>query len=259
MRRRAMAVILEIYLPFAGLTVWWIWSSTTESFYFPPLPKILATFADTWVFERIGSDLAPSIARLGAGYTLAVIIGVSGGIILGMSGGARLATGPILEFVRAIPAAALIPFAMLVFGIGDQMKVALIGFACTWPILLNARDGVAGIDTVTLETARVYRVRGFARIRSVLLPAILPQIFAGMRTSLSLAVVLMVISEMVAATNGVGFFLLQSQRSFAIPEMWSAILLLGLLGYALNAVFMRVERRALRWHRSARASALGGS
>ena len=78
-----------------------------------------------------------------------------------------------------------------------------------------------------------------------------------MRTSLSLALILMVISEMVASTNGIGFFVLQSQRSFAIPEMWAGILLLGLLGYALNLIFMLVERRVLAWHRGARASALG--
>jgi ABC-type nitrate/sulfonate/bicarbonate transport system permease component len=78
-----------------------------------------------------------------------------------------------------------------------------------------------------------------------------------MRTSLSLALILMVISEMVASTNGIGFFVLQSQRSFAIPERWAGILLLGLLGYALNLIFMLVERRVLAWHRGARASALG--
>jgi ABC-type nitrate/sulfonate/bicarbonate transport system permease component len=84
------------------------------------------------------------------------------------------------------------------------------------------------------------------------LPAAGPQIFAGMRTSLSLAVILMVISEMVASTNGIGFFVLQSQRSFAIPEMWSGILLLGILGYLLNLAFALVERRVLDWHRGAR-------
>jgi ABC-type nitrate/sulfonate/bicarbonate transport system permease component len=78
-----------------------------------------------------------------------------------------------------------------------------------------------------------------------------------MRTSLSLALILMVISEMVASTNGIGYFVLQSQRSFAITEMWSGIILIGILGYALNALFMLVERRVLRWHRGSRASALG--
>jgi ABC-type nitrate/sulfonate/bicarbonate transport system permease component len=128
---------------------------------------------------------------------------------------------------------------------------------CLWPVLLNTIDGVTGIDPTLRETARVYGVGGRDRLRRIVLPAASPQIFAGMRTSLSLALILMVISEMVASTNGIGFFVLQSQRSFAIPEMWSGILLLGLLGYALNLIFVVVERRVLAWHRGARASALG--
>ena len=133
----------------------------------------------------------------------------------------------------------------------------LIAFVCVWPVLLNTIDGVTGIDPTLRETARVYGVSGRDRLLRIVLPAASPQIFAGMRTSLSLALILMVISEMVASTNGIGFFVLQSQRSFAIPEMWSGILLLGLLGYALNLIFVLVERRVLAWHRGARASALG--
>jgi ABC-type nitrate/sulfonate/bicarbonate transport system permease component len=106
------------------------------------------------------------------------------------------------------------------------------------------------------ETAKSYGIKGRDRLQRIILPAASPQIFAGMRTSLSLALILLVISEMVASTNGIGFFVLQSQRSFAIPEMWSGILLLGLLGYLLNVVFVLIERRVLAWHRGARASAL---
>jgi ABC-type nitrate/sulfonate/bicarbonate transport system permease component len=115
---------------------------------------------------------------------------------------------------------------------------------------------VAGVDPTLRETARVYDIGPVDRVLRVTLPAAAPQIFAGMRTALSLALILMVISEMVASTNGIGYFVLQAQRSFAIPEMWSGILLLGILGYVLNAIFLLVERRVLRWHRGARASAL---
>jgi ABC-type nitrate/sulfonate/bicarbonate transport system permease component len=121
---------------------------------------------------------------------------------------------------------------------------------------LNTIDGVAGVEPTLRETAEVYGIGWRDRVLRIILPAAAPQIFAGMRTSLSLALILMVISEMVASTNGIGYFVLQSQRSFAIAEMWSGILLLGILGYVLNALFVVVERRVLRWHRGARASAL---
>jgi ABC-type nitrate/sulfonate/bicarbonate transport system permease component len=255
--RRYAGTALEITVPLALLALWAVWSAGSDTFYFPPLTKILETFGDTWVFERVGSDVLPSLQRLAMGYVIAVVAAVAIGIPLGLSRVARRATSPIVEFLRAIPPPALLPFAVVVLGVGNAGKVFLIAFVCLWPVLLNTIDGVTGIDPTLNETARSYGIRGRERLRSIVLPAAAPQIFAGMRTSLSLALILMVISEMVASTNGIGFFVLQSQRSFAIPEMWSGILLLGLLGYALNVAFVLVERRVLAWHRGARASALG--
>jgi ABC-type nitrate/sulfonate/bicarbonate transport system permease component len=254
--RRVRLVLLELAVPAAVVVAWWVWSANADSFYFPALAEILRTFADTWVFERVGSDVVPSLARLGAGFGIAVAVSVPLGTVLGLSAAARRVTGPIVEFVRAIPPPALLPFAILVLGVGDAMKVFIIALVGLWPILLNTIDGVRGVDPTMLQTARVYGVRGLERLRRVVWPAALPQIFAGMRTSLSLALILMVISEMVASTSGIGYFILQSERSFDIPEMWSGIVLLGLLGYLLNVAFALVERRVLRWHRGARASTL---
>jgi len=253
--RRALPIALEIAVPVALLVVWGVWSAQAQTFYFPPLTDILEQFRDTWLFERVGSDVLPSLARLGAGYALAVLVGVLAGIPLGLSRTARRAASPLVEFLRAIPPPALLPPAIVLIGIGDTMKVLIIAFVCVWPVLLNTIDGITGIDPTLNDTARVYGVRGAGRLRRIVLPAASPQIFAGMRTSLSLAVILMVISEMVASTNGIGFFVLESQRSFAIPEMWSGILLLGILGYVLNLVFVGVERRVLAWHRGARKGA----
>jgi ABC-type nitrate/sulfonate/bicarbonate transport system permease component len=255
-RRRAAELGLEIAVPIALLALWAAWSANTDTFYFPPLTEILTTFEETWLFERVGSDVVPSLVRLGLGYAIAVAVALAIGIPLGLSRVARRGASPIVEFLRAIPPPALLPFSIVVLGVGNAGKVFIIAFVCIWPVLLNTIDGITGIDPTLKDTARVYGVRGVQRLRRIVLPAAAPQIFAGMRTSLSLALILMVISEMVASTDGIGFFVLQSQRSFAIPEMWSGILLLGLLGYLLNVVFLLVERRVLAWHRGARASAL---
>ena len=200
--------------------------------------------------------MVPSLLRMGAGYAIAAVLGIALGLLLGMSRSARRAAAPIVEFLRSIPPPALLPFAILVIGVGNSMKVFIIAFVCVWPILLNTIDGVTGVDPTLRDTTRVYGIDTRDRLWRVMLPAASPQIFAGMRTSLSLALIMMVISEMVASTNGIGYFVLQSQRTFAIPEMWSGILLLGILGYVLNGIFVLVERRLLRWHRGARASAL---
>jgi ABC-type nitrate/sulfonate/bicarbonate transport system permease component len=256
MSRRVLGAALEIAVPLALLGVWAVWSSGSQTYYFPPLSDILSTFADTWVFERVGSDVVPSLARLGLGYSIACVVAVALGLALGLSRPLRRALDPTVQFLRAIPPPALLPFGILVLGVGWSMKVFIIAFVCLWPVLLNTVDGVAGVDPTLRETARSYGIGGRDTVLRVILPAAAPQIFAGMRTSLSLALILMVISEMVASTNGIGYFVLESQRSFAIPEMWSGILLLGILGYLLNVIFLLVERRVLRWHRGARASAL---
>jgi ABC-type nitrate/sulfonate/bicarbonate transport system permease component len=256
-RQRVLAVGLEVTVPLLLLVIWGVWSSGSDTYYFPPLTDILSTFADTWLFERVGSDVVPSLVRMGLGFAIAVVVAISTGLLLGLSQRARRAAAPIVDFLRAIPPPALLPFAILVIGVGDSMKVFIIAFVCVWPILLNTIDGVTGVDPTLRDTTRVYGISNRDRLLRVMLPAASPQIFAGMRTSLSLALILMVISEMVASTNGIGYFVLQQQRTFAIPEMWSGILLLGILGYTLNGAFVLIERRVLRWHRGARASALG--
>jgi ABC-type nitrate/sulfonate/bicarbonate transport system permease component len=250
---KRLGAVLEVVVPIALLVVWGVWSANTDTFYYPPLTEILETFNETWVFERFGSDVVPSLLRLSAGYAIAVAVAIAVGIPLGLNGTARRAASPIVEFLRAIPPPALLPLAIVVVGVGNTMKVLIIAFVCLWPVLLNTIDGIRGIEPTLNDTARVYGVRGLTRLRFMTLPAAAPQIFAGMRTSLSLAVIMMVISEMVASTNGIGFFVLQSQRSFAIPEMWSGIVLLGIVGYALNLLFTTVERRVLAWHRGAHA------
>jgi ABC-type nitrate/sulfonate/bicarbonate transport system permease component len=254
--KRALPTVLEVTVPLALLALWAVLSNSSDTYYFPPLTDILEAFMDTWVFERVGSDVVPSLVRLGLGYGIACVVAVVVGLALGLSPALRRAADPIVQFLRAIPPPALLPFGILVLGVGNSMKVFIIAFVCLWPVLLNTIDGVAGVDPTLRETARVYGIGGRDRLLRVTLPAAAPQIFAGMRTALSLALILMVISEMVASTNGIGYFVLQAQRSFAITEMWSGIVLLGILGYVLNGLFLLVERRVLRWHRGARASAL---
>lgn len=157
MTRRTASEGLEVAVRLGAVLIWWFLSSGSDSFYFPPLSDILSTFGDTWLFERVGSDLAPSLARLAAGFSVAVVVGIGAGVLLGASPVARRTVAPIVEFLRATPPPALIPAAIGVLGVGDLMKVLIIAIARVWPILLNAIDGVAGVEPTLLETARSLR------------------------------------------------------------------------------------------------------
>jgi ABC-type nitrate/sulfonate/bicarbonate transport system permease component len=192
------------------------------------------------------------VLRLLAGYAVAIVIAVSLGVLIGTSRTVRGMLEPVLEFFRAIPPPVLVPIFILLFGIGDGMKVIVIAFGCMWPILLNTVEGVRAVDSVLSDTARVYRITGSARLRKLVLPSASPQIYAGLRQGLSVAIILMVISELFAASNGLGFAVVQAQRSFAIPETWAGMLMLGLLGFLLAMLFKVVENRQLAWYHGLR-------
>ncbi|GAA1623351.1 ABC transporter permease [Actinoplanes couchii] len=254
LKRTALALALPFVL-FAG---WWVLSADSENFYSPPLSAILTAFGDTWTLDRIRADVLPSLLRLFAGFLLAAVLGVAAGVAIGLNRRLRAVAEPVLEFFRAVPPPVLVPVIMLFAGIGDAMKVIVIVFGCVWPILLNTVEGVRAVDGVVLETARSYGVTGPARITHVILPSASPQIAAGLRQALSIAIILMVISEMFAASNGLGFTIVQFQRGFEIPEMWSGIILLGMLGFGLSLLFRLAERRALRWYEGLRAAQRSG-
>lgn len=237
-----------IALP-ALLVAWWALSTSGGDSFFVPTPADLArTFVDTWIGERMTTDVLPSIGRLLVGVAAAIVLGVLLGLLVGLNRTARAITEPVFEFFRALPPPVLIPVLMLLVGINDGMKVAVIISGAVWPVLLNTIEGVRAIDPVQNETSRSYGIFGFARIRYQVLPSATPTIMAGVRQCLSIGLILMVISEMFASSSGLGFAIVQFQRSFAVPEMWSGIVVLGLIGVIMSFIFQWVERRVLRWY-----------
>ncbi|MDX3640269.1 ABC transporter permease [Streptomyces sp. MB09-02B] len=254
MSRVLLRLLFVVALPAVLVGVWWLVSDQSTDVYWPPLRTILATFPDVWTAERLRADVLPSLLRLTAGYALAAVVGVAVGTVIGSYRRVRAVCEPVLEFLRAVPPPVLVPVIVLFAGIGDTMKIAVIASGCVWPILLNTVEGVRAVDSVMAETARSYGITGAARLRNVVLRSASPQIFAGLRQALSIGIILMVISEMTAASNGLGYTIVQFQRGFAIPDMWTGILVLGLLGFVLSVVFRLVERRVLGWYHGLRAS-----
>lgn len=254
MRQVLLRLVFVFSLPALLVTVWWVASAGSTDVYWPPLRTILEAFPDVWTAERLREDVLPSVLRLAGGYALAAVAGVALGTVIGSYRRVRAVCEPVLEFLRAVPPPVLIPVIMLFAGIGDTMKVTVIASGCVWPILLNTVEGVRAVDPVMTETARSYGITGVARLKHLVLRSASPQIFAGLRQALSIGIILMVISEMFAASNGLGFTIVQFQRGFAIPDMWTGILVLGLLGFLLSVVFQLVERRVLGWYHGLRAS-----
>ena len=244
----AKRAVVALALPVVLVAIWWVATANSTSIFWPPLSRIVGVFGETWFTGRFTADVLPSLARLFVGYLAALALGVAMGVAIGSFRVLRGLVEPVLEFFRAIPPPVLVPILMLFAGIGNEMKVLVIVSGCLWPVLLNTVEGVRGLDEVLRDTARCYRLGPRARLLRLILPGASPQIAAGARQALSIGIILMVISEMFAANNGVGFTIIQFQRSFAIPQMWTGIIVLGLIGIALSVIFRMVERRLLSWY-----------
>jgi ABC-type nitrate/sulfonate/bicarbonate transport system permease component len=246
-------LLLAVGLPVVLIAAWWFGSAGSTDFYWPALSTIVDAFGQTWTWEMFQEQVFPSLWRLLTGYFLAVLLGIALGALIGLSRSTRQVLEPVLEFLRAFPPPVLVPIAILLAGIGDRTKILVIVFGCVWPVLLNTIEGVRARDEVLSDTCRTYRITGLLRLRHLVLRAASPQIVTGARQALPLAIILMVISEMMAANEGLGFTVLQFQRGFQIPEMWSGVLLLGLIGIVLSLLFRLAERSLLGWYHGQRA------
>lgn len=227
---------------------------------FPPPTQIVVRMYELWFSgpasrlfltdDAIG-NIAPSLGRMFGGWILAALVGVVFGVILGRSRKLSGYVDGLIEFGRAVPPPMLLPLFVVLFQSGLATQLATIVFGVIWPVLLNSIDGARSVDRTYTETATVFGLSRTQHLRVVVIPAASPKIFAGLRLSLSLALILMVISEIFGGTDGIGYQLLQAQRSFDAAGVWSAIALLGVLGYLVNSLFVLAERRVLVWHRQA--------
>ncbi|QCX82754.1 Putative aliphatic sulfonates transport permease protein SsuC (plasmid) [Streptomyces sp. YIM 121038] len=260
--RRALRVLGGVLIrvgPALVAVLLWQWAATAEqSPYFPPPFDTAARVRELWfgasladgvLTGRFRDDAGPSLLRALGGWALGGAVGVVVGLVAGQWPRAAGYVDPPVTFLRSLPKPAVVPVFLLVFGAGDLMRVGLIAFGCTWPVLLNTMQGVRSVDPVQRETARAFHVPTRVQLVRVVVPAALPKTAAGLRITLSLSLILMVLSEWLLADSGLGHFLITAQRSFDILDMWAAIALLGIVGYLLNLLFVATERRLLRWHR----------
>ncbi|MFD0821361.1 ABC transporter permease, partial [Micromonospora zhanjiangensis] len=250
---RAWNVISRVWFFAAALVLWWVLSADSTSTFFPPLRDIVTRLYELWIVGDTKRMLWPSLAHFAIGYGTAGVLGVLLGALLWRFRRTNDAVSPLLYFVYVIPAPAILPAVIAVMGIESGMKITIIVLAAIWPTLLNTIDGMRGIDPIKLDTAKVLHMSPLHTVRSVVLPGALPQIMAGLRHSLQIAVIMMVVSELVASTSGIGFFILDAQQRFAFTDMWTGVVVLALIGSALTFLFIAVERVVLAWYIGARA------
>lgn len=236
----------SIWLPATGLIVWWVAADDESSLYFPPPARILEAVREIWFFDHFRSDLIPSLQVLFSGFALGVILAIAVGLLVGSSPKLFGALQPEIEFGRSLPGVAVLPIAIVLFGIEDQMRIAVVALGCFWPVLINTIYGVRGLDPTIRDVERTFQLSPTSRFFRVRLPAVMPDILAGTRVALLISVSVLAVAEMIGAGEGIGNFVLTAQRHWAVVDMWSGMVVLGVLGYALSMTHRGAERVLLR-------------
>jgi ABC-type nitrate/sulfonate/bicarbonate transport system permease component len=223
--------------------------------YLPPFSEMIGALVREAGAAAFWRALADTLVGWALGLAIAVAAGVVVGVAIGASRRLRAVTASTIELLRPIPSVALIPIAVLLFGTQLRSVLFLVVYASFWPTLLQVIHGVTDVDPVARDTARSYRLTGWATLRYLVLPTALPYILTGLRLSAAVALILAITAELVIGSPGLGHEIGVAMMSSAVPAMYALIGVVGMLGVAVNLGFRALERRALAWHLSVRTEA----
>jgi ABC-type nitrate/sulfonate/bicarbonate transport system permease component len=188
-----------------------------------------------------------TIRHMLGGWLVASLLGVGIGALVGSSRAARDYIAPTLEFLRPLPASAVIPVAIAMFGLTPEMALGVIAFGSIWPALLAAIHGFGAVEPRLLEVQRALGLSRWAGIAKISLPSAAPDVLAGLRLGLTVSLILAVVCEMIAGVDGLGQWVLLAARAYRSADVFAGVMLLGLIGVVANAVLSLVENRFLRW------------
>ena len=213
----------------------------------PPPSVVASKFWELFTEGTLLRPLGATLALFTAGYALAVIGGVLLGLAMGTSRTIYHLLDPLIEGIRPMPKAALVPVLMLFLGFGPPMQITAVVLASFFPVLINTMQGVLGTDPVLTATGRTFGLSRTAITFKIILPAAMPYIFTGMRVAVGLALLMTILTEMLAGSGGLGYLVLVNQRSFRIRDMYAWLVILAAIGLLINIAMAGAERRLMPW------------
>ena len=220
--------------------------------YLPPASRVLVEFFHYLGQSAFWGDVGETMTAWALGLAISIVAAVILGLIIGSSHFLRRSTSSTIEFLRPIPSVALIPLAVLLFGVKIESSLLLIVYASFWQVLLQVLYGVADVDPVAESTARSYGLGRLARIRYVVWPTVLPYLMTGIRLASAVALILAITAELIIGSPGLGQQIALTQSGGAVPQMYALIVATGLIGVLINAAVRLLEKRVLSWHTSVR-------
>lgn len=233
---------------FAFIGLWLVLSMDSQSLFLPPLHVMLLDAWTYWSSPDGLRDISVTLSNLGWGLVLGVVAGGVAGLMIGQIPFLDRAFTPLIEFGRAVPQVALMPFAISLLGIGNEMKVFIIALSAFWPVLLNVSEGIKHVPGQWVDTGVSFGLSPLQRELFIILPALLPRLLTGVHIALPLCLIVAVTSEMIGENTGIGSTILNAQYTYEVSRMWSGVLILGVIGCLLNLLCILPERALKRWN-----------
>lgn len=215
--------------------------------FFPPFSEVLRAWWGMLLSGDMADHLKASLLRSAGGLALALLVSVPLGLAIGWYKPVAQYLNPLLELLRNTAALAILPVFILLLGLGETSKIAIVFYACTFPLLLNTISGVRNVDPLLVKSARSMGLSPVRLFRKVIVPASIPTIFVGVRQAGASSILVLVAAEMVGAKSGVGYLIQYAQFSFLIPEMYAGIITISAIGLAVNYMLVYIERKLTRW------------
>lgn len=245
-------------LPFLGIIILiaiWFMASSVNTKIFPTPITVVQKMVDLFFNELSGytlmGHLGVSLVRVAISLALAIIIGVPLGVLIGWSRGVRATAGAIFECIRPIPMLAWIPLMVMWFGIGEKSKIIMICMAALMPIVVNAYTGIKMVSPLFLDVGRMFNASTQSQLlKTVVLPAALPAIFAGIRNATGMALMVVLAAEMLAAQAGLGFLINRGMEVFDVSLVMSGMVAIGVTGAVLAVITNFMERKLCPWNTS---------
>ncbi len=246
---RAMAESVGVLL--ALLALWWLASHQQwVSQVFLPTPEAtVGSLVQGLVSGELLAFTASTVLRMVLGWLLASLLGLLLGALIGSSRTARAWIAPTFEFIRPLPASAIMPLAISIFGLSSGMVLFVVAFGAMWPVLLATVYGLASVHLRLQEVSQALQLSRLAFVWKIGLPNAMPDILAGMRLALTVALIVTVVGEMIASQSGLGQAILLAARSFRASELFAGVVLLGAIGFVSNTLLATLERHFLKWQK----------
>ena len=243
-RTGAIAVLLAIWETFPRLNL-------VDPTFLPPLSQVLKAWWSLAIDGELAQHVEASMVRSLSGFGLAIAVAIPLGLLIGWYRTIATLLNPLLEVFRNTAALALLPVFVLILGLGETSKIAIILYGCSWPILLNTISGVREVDPLLIKSARSMGLSPVRLFQKVVLPAAIPTIFTGIRLAGAYSILILVAAELVGAKAGLGYLITSAQFNFDVPDMYAGIITISAIGLVINQVLVRMERRFSTWRVSA--------